>query len=279
MIIAILIALLVTAGAIPVQAGVYAIEQKDGSWRVSKYDDDDPTVRVTQFDRNKTIRLDKKVQKLDDSLKQYTLAGEARLAAYFNTDQEWLKQQSRNRLGRSEAKHFLAECVNDVCLPEPGSKGRPPYPSMEEGRDFTYKKVQMGDDSLKQYTLTLAGEARLAAYFDSDREWLKRNKMGIPGAKHFLGECINNVCLPEPGTEGRPPYPSMEEGRDFTYGFKTVTVKVDAPNPDYLKYIQPWYIVSDRAKRPGGRWLIGTTVEMTNQEFNDYLLYLESATP
>ena len=199
MVFAILIALLVAAGAIPVKAGVYAIEQKDGSWRVSKYDDDDPTVRVTQFDRKKTIRLDKKVQKLDDSL--------------------------------------------------------------------------------KQYTLTLAGEARLAAYFDSDREWLKRNKMGIPGAKHFLGECINNVCLPEPGTEGRPPYPSMEEGRDFTYGFKTVTVKVDAPNPDYLKYRQPWYIVSDRAKRPGGRWLIGTTEEMTNQEFNDYLLYLESATP
>ena len=200
MVFAILIALLVAAGAIPVKAGVYAIEQKDGSWRVSKYDDDDPTVRVTQFDRKKTIRLDKKVQKLDDSLKQYTLAGEARLAAYFNSDQEWLKQQSRNRLGRSEAKHFLAECVNDVCLPEPGSKGRPPYPS-------------------------------------------------------------------------------MEEGRDFTYGFKTVTVKVDAPNPDYLKYRQPWYIVSDRAKRPGGRWLIGTTEEMTNQEFNDYLLYLESATP
>jgi len=197
MVFAILFALLVAAGAIPVQAGVYAIEQKDGSWRVSMYDDDDPTVRVTQLDHNKTIRLDNKLQKLDDSLKQYTLAG----------------------------------------------------------------------------------EARLAAYFDSDREWLKRNKMGIPGAKHFLGECINNVCLPEPGTEGRPPYPSMEEGRDFTYGFKTVTVKVDAPNPDYLKYRQPWYIVSDRAKRPGGRWLIGTTVEMTNQEFNDYLLYLESATP
>ena len=97
MVFAILIALLVAAGAIPVKAGVYAIEQKDGSWWVSKYDDDDPTVRVTQFDRKKTIRLDKKVQKLDDSLKQYTLAGEARLAAclLYTSPSPRDKRQSR----------------------------------------------------------------------------------------------------------------------------------------------------------------------------------------
>ena len=195
-----LTAFVVMVTAAPAQASVYAVEQQDGSWRVSQYNDNDPTVRVTPLDREKTIKVDRDVQQNDVTVKRYTLAGEARLAAYHKADREWLKRQARNGTLRSRGTHSFGRCVADLCLPEPG--------------------------------------------------W-----------------------------EGRPPYPSMEEGRDFTYGFKTVTVKVDAPNPNYLKPRQPWYILSDRAKTPGGRWLIGTTVTMTKQEFNNYLLDLERRSP
>ncbi len=195
--------------AAPVQASVYAIEQKDGSWRVKKYNDNDPTVRVTQLNRDKTIKVDKDVELEDVRVVRYTSAGEARLAAYFKADRDWLKLHSRKGISQSKAKPFLGTCINGVCM----------------------------------------------------------------------ADCINGVCEPEPGFEGRPPFPAMEKGHDFTYGVKTVGVKVDAPNPDYLKSGQPWYILSDRAKKPGGRWLFGTTVKMTNQEFTNYLLYLERGTP
>lgn len=35
----------------PAQASVYAVQQKDGSWKVSRYDDGDPTVSVTYRDQ------------------------------------------------------------------------------------------------------------------------------------------------------------------------------------------------------------------------------------
>lgn len=35
----------------PAQASVYAEQQKDGSWKVSRYDDGDPTVSVTYRDQ------------------------------------------------------------------------------------------------------------------------------------------------------------------------------------------------------------------------------------
>ena len=86
--------------------------------------------------------------------------------------------------------------------------------------------------------------------------------------------CGSSCYWPEPGEEGRPEKPQLKAGIDFNYGTKTVTVKVNAPNPNRLKLNKSSITFSDRAKSPGGIWMVGTTVTMSAVEFNRYLIYL-----
>ena len=175
----------------PAHASVYAVQQPNGSWRVSRYNDGDATVKTTSRDLRKTIKVDKKITKKDRSNKIYTKAGWKKFDEYEQADDAWMNAPS---------------------------------------------------------------------------DGIFTNKISYCGS----GGCN----YPKPGTWGRPAKPEFIEGVDFNYGMKTVTEKVDAPNPDYLRLREPDITFSDRAKSPGAMWLVGTTVTMSDAEFNRYWDYL-----
>ncbi len=87
--------------------------------------------------------------------------------------------------------------------------------------------------------------------------------------------CAPSGCkYPKPGEWDRPPKPEMKEGADYTYGTRMVTRKIDKPNSNYGQLKEPGIRFSDKAKKPGGAWLIGTTIQMSSDEFRNYIRYL-----
>ena len=193
-----LTALLLLIAAVPVQASVYAVQQKDGSWKVSKYDDGDPKVSTTYRDLNKTIKVDDRVEEKDPT-KRFTDSGKAKQAEYKKADSEWMS--AGRRVGA---------------------------------------------------TLETSVQRKLPNFF-----------------------CKPPLCArPKPGEWDRPPLPEMKEGADYTFGTKIVTRKIDKANPNYGQLGEPDISFSDKAKKPGGAWLIGTTVQMSNDEFHNYIRYL-----
>ena len=185
----------------PAHASVYAVQQPNGSWRVSRYNDGDATVKVTSRVLRKTIKVDKKITKKDRSNKIYTKAGWKKFDEYEQADEAWKK-----------------------------------------------------------------ADARVGATFENSIQVDRPNNVVWCGS----GGCN----FPKPGTWDRPAKPQFKEGVDFNYGMKTVTEKVDAPNPDHLMLTEPEITFSDRAKNPGAMWLVGTTVTMSDAEFNRYWDYL-----
>lgn len=193
-----LTALLLLVAAAPVQASVYAIQQKDGSWKVSKYNDNDPTVSMTYRDTNKTITVDGLVEEKDPT-RRFTESGKAKRAAYEKADKAWMKAGSR--VGATLELSVQRNIPNSYCAP-------------------------------------------------------------------------SGCQYPKPGEWDRPPKPEMKEGADYTYGTRMVTRKVDKPNPNYGQLIEPRVHFSDKAKKPGGAWLVGTTVQMSDDQFHYYKRYL-----
>ncbi len=169
-----LTALLFLITAAPVQASVYAVQQKDGSWEVRKYDDGDPKISITYRDLNKTIKVDGLVEERDPS-RRFTASGKAKRAEYERADQAWMDAKS-------------------------------------------------GPNKTLPNSVTWCGS----------------------------GGCF----YPNPGEEGRPQLPELKEGVDYTYGTRTVTGKIDKPNPSYGQLEEPVIFFSDKAKKPGGAWLM-----------------------
>lgn len=196
-----LTALLLLIAAAPVQASVYAVQQRDGSWKVSKYDDGDPKVSTTYRDIRKTIRVDDRVEEKDPT-RRLTESGKAKQAAYDKAEKEWF--ESGVRVGATLETSVQRKVTNR----------------------FAY--------------------------------------CGNGGCRH-----------PKPGEWDRPAGPpEMKEGEDYTYGTRMVTRKIDKPNPNYGQLGEPDISFSDKAKKPGGAWLIGTTVQMSKDEFRNYKRYL-----
>ena len=179
----------------PANASIYAVEQKDGNWKVSKYDDNDPKLSITSRDMRKTIDIRKSRQVADKSTRILTAKGKEKQASHKQDYEEW------------------------KLAPSPKMKG------------FTN-----------------------AAYF-----------CGMSG----------NCNWPRPGTKGSPAKPVLVVGTDFTYGKKEEKYTVQKPNPNYLKQKEPTISFTERARNPGGLWLIGTTKTMSSNEFWKYLRYLE----
>lgn len=181
----------------PSDASVYAVQQKDGTWKVSKYDDGDPTISITSRDMSKTIKVDGQKLVTDYSKKIYTDTGKLMLTSYEQADEAWMQTPLEMHRGPADVTPPLAYCGSGGCN------------------------------------------------------------------------------YPTPGTFGRPAKPQLKKGLHFNYGTKKVSTKVDSPNPNYLQLEDPDISFSERAKKPGGRWIVGTTIQMPRGEFWEYMRYLE----
>ena len=63
--------------------------------------------------------------------------------------------------------------------------------------------------------------------------------------------CARSGCsYPKPGEWDRPPMPEVKEGKDYSYGTRMVTEKIDTPNPNYGQLKEPGIRFSDQAKKP-----------------------------
>jgi len=115
--------------AAPVEASVYAVQQRDGSWKVSKYDDGDATIKVTYRDLRKTIKVVEKVKKKDFGKKIYMKSGKDKVTAYEQADQAWKKAGTGEYWEYNGVrKEFTNErifCGSSCYWPEPGEEGRP----------------------------------------------------------------------------------------------------------------------------------------------------------
>ena len=78
----------------PAVASVYAVQQPNGSWRVSRYNDGDATIKTTSRDLRKIIKVDKKITKKDRSDKIYTKAGWKKFDEYEQADDAWMNAAS-----------------------------------------------------------------------------------------------------------------------------------------------------------------------------------------
>ena len=126
----------------PAHASVYAVQQPNGSWRVSRYNDGDATVKVTSRDLRQTIKVDKKITKKDRSNKIYTKAGWKKFDVYEQDDEAW------------KWKAGWEWCGSGGCnYPGPGRSGRPTKPEFK-GVDFNYGMKTVTKKSMHPILIT-----------------------------------------------------------------------------------------------------------------------------
>ena len=129
----------VVVGAVPVQASVYATQNKDGSFTVRKYNDGDPKVHIVDRDMSKTKEVYETKTVPNYKHRFLTEAGRKKQAAYKKADEAWKAAPSTHNGVTQPFSNGLAWCGSGGCnFPKPGTHGRPAEPNYKKGVDFNY---------------------------------------------------------------------------------------------------------------------------------------------
>lgn len=164
----------------PAYASVHIRELKNGDFRVSKYNDDNPKITVARIYTEKSRKVPETRSVVDKSNQIFTAEGKQVMDVYWEKLNKWwqepIEADKRSLLVQTKGQYYCG--VSGHCPGPEGQGGRPIRPRLSEGVHFIY--------GTKQETVYVSrpnpkyGKVREVYTHFSDRA---RNPGGLP----FIG--------------------------------------------------------------------------------------------